>query len=107
MPIYVMSCFKLPKTFLAEINVLMARFWWEDMGTSRKLHWKNWEALCVSKREIRSQAFNIAMLGKQWWRLMQNYPQSLSFKVFKADTFLMTVHGMSNVIRELLFFGKA
>lgn len=58
------------------------------MGYKDKLHWKCWDALCVSKKDDGMgfryfHSFNMAMLGKQWWRVMQN-PNSLSFKVFQA-----------------------
>ena len=53
--------------------------------------WKAWDSLCVSKmdrghgfRDI--ETFNLALLAKQWWRLIHN-KDSFSFKVFKAHYF--------------------
>lgn len=46
--IFAISCFKLPVTFLGELNAMMARFWWGSMGEKKKIHWK---ALRVSKKD--------------------------------------------------------
>ena len=48
-PLYVMSCFKLPKRFIRELNMIFSIFWWRDTGTRKGIHWKNWDALCCSK----------------------------------------------------------
>ena len=50
-PIYIMSCFILPKGFIHDINMLMAGFWWGDTSTSRRIHWKSWDSMCVSKMD--------------------------------------------------------
>ena len=39
-PLYAMNCFKLPSGFLHELDMMLARFWWEDVGSKRKVHWK-------------------------------------------------------------------
>ena len=39
-PLYAMSCFKLPKGFVHELNMLFAGYWWGDLGAKRKIHWK-------------------------------------------------------------------
>lgn len=49
MPTYPMSCFKLPKTILHEINMIMASNWWGDKGSKKRIHWKKWEDICVPK----------------------------------------------------------
>ena len=48
-PTYAMSCFKLPKEFLHELNMIMAGYWWGDSGSKRMIHWKQWEQLCKLK----------------------------------------------------------
>ena len=70
-PMYAMSCFKLPKGFLNELNMIMAGYWWGDIGSKRKIHWKQWEHLCRSKldgglgfQDI--EGFSLAFLAKQW-----------------------------------------
>ena len=90
-PLYIMSCFRLPKRFLCEINMLFASYWWGDKEYKRKIHWKNWDSMCCSKldgglgfKELES--FNLALLAKQWWRVIHN-ENSLSFKVLKGRYF--------------------
>ena len=39
-PLYAMSCFKLPRGFIHELNMMMAGFWSGDMGDKRRIHWK-------------------------------------------------------------------
>uniref|UniRef100_A0A2N9J5Z6 RNase H type-1 domain-containing protein n=1 Tax=Fagus sylvatica TaxID=28930 RepID=A0A2N9J5Z6_FAGSY len=90
-PTYTMNCFKLPVTLCKDIEGLIRRFWWGQKGDERKIHWLRWEKLCQPKsmgglgfREL--QKFNIALLAKQFWRLMQ-CKDSLIFKVFSAKFF--------------------
>ena len=90
-PLYVMSCFKLPKGFCHEINMLMATYWWGDSDSKRRIHWKNWDSLCCSKLDgglgfKDFESFNLALLAKQWWRIMSN-EDSVSYKVLKGKYF--------------------
>ena len=89
--LYAMSCFKLLRGFIHELNMMMAGFWWGNMGDKRRIHWKCWEKLCCSKldgglgfKELES--FNMALLAKQWWRIVQN-EKSLCFRVLKVKYF--------------------
>lgn len=89
-PTYVMGCFKLPDYLLREIESLIARFWWGN-SSDRKIHWVNWNSLCNSKRDggmgFRDlRAFNIALLGKQIWRVI-HLPNALLSRVLKAKYF--------------------
>lgn len=61
------------------------------MGNERKIHWKSWDKLTILKkaggmgfRDLR--AFNLAMLAKQCWRMVQGN-DSLLYKYFKARYF--------------------
>ena len=90
-PTYSMSCFKLPKGLIQEIETLIHKFWWGYGGDNRKIHWVRWEHFCEAKdiggmgfKEI--EKFNDALLAKQVWRMMNNH-DSLCYRVFKARFF--------------------
>ncbi|XP_023920514.2 uncharacterized mitochondrial protein AtMg00310-like [Quercus suber] len=90
-PTYTMGVFLLPVKLCDELNQMCARFWWGQAENERKIHWKSWGLLSQSKkkggmgfRDLR--AFNLAMLAKQGWRLMQNQ-ESLVYKCFKHRYF--------------------
>ena len=93
-PLYAMNCFMLPKGFLYDLNMMLVGFWWGDIGIKRKIHWKKWDLLCQSKLDgglgfKDLECFNLALLAKQWWRLIQN-DKSLCYKVLKARYFPYT-----------------
>ncbi|KAJ9561419.1 hypothetical protein OSB04_006579 [Centaurea solstitialis] len=55
---------------------------------SRSINWLSWDKICTPKKFGRLgfcdlTAFNVAMLGKQGWRLVSN-PSSLVNRIFKA-----------------------
>lgn len=86
-----MYCYRLPKEFLHELNMIQARFWWGGSKKKRKIHWRHWDSLCMAKldgglgfKDFKS--FNLALLASQWWRVM-NRPESLAFKVLRAKYF--------------------
>lgn len=87
-PPYTMSCFQLPKTLCQDLESMMRNFWWGQKDSENKIALVYWRKMCWSKlqggmgfRNI--QAFNLAMLAKQGWRILTN-PDSLMARVFKA-----------------------
>ncbi|XP_062005887.1 uncharacterized protein LOC133723071 [Rosa rugosa] len=88
MPLYAMNCYLLPKSLCDDIHQLCASFFWGDTDEKKKIHWRSWEKLCLTKPEggmgfKNIYAYNLAMLAKQGWRLVSN-PHSLIAKLFKA-----------------------
>ena len=69
----------------------MGMYWWSQQEKENTLHWISWDKLTKSKalgglgfRDMHS--FNIAMLSRQIWRLIQN-PESLCAQILKARYF--------------------
>ena len=90
-PTYFMSCFKLPKGLIKDIEVMIRKFWWGYSSDTRKIHWVKGEKLRSPKedgglgfKEI--EKVNETLLAKQVWCMMKN-PESLCFKVFKVRFF--------------------
>jgi hypothetical protein len=87
-PTYSMSCSILAPATCQKIKTATSNYWWSSGVDKRGLHWRNWPDMCVPKAEgglgfRDTKLFNIAMLGKQGWRLMVN-PESLCARVLKG-----------------------
>ena len=90
-PTYTISVFQIPLKLCAELDALCAKFWWGQFGNEQKIHWKSWDKLTASKKEGGMgfqdlRAFNLAMLAKQGWRMVQGN-ESLLYQCFKARCF--------------------
>ena len=48
-PIFSMSCFKLPAGLCDAINAMLRCFWWGCKDGKRKTSWVSWEAMCTPK----------------------------------------------------------
>ncbi|XP_024010668.1 uncharacterized protein LOC112086123 [Eutrema salsugineum] len=88
MPVYYMSCFKIPSGVVKEITSIISSFWWEKDQDKRGIPWVAWKKLQLSKKEggLGSrdlENFNDALLAKQDWQLLK-YPSSLFTRLFKA-----------------------
>jgi len=91
MPVYAMSCFKLPQSIVLEIESLLMNFWFEKASNQRRVPWIAWKKLQYSKKEgglgfWDLAKFNDALLAKQAWRIIQ-HPNSLFVRVMKARYF--------------------
>jgi hypothetical protein len=80
-PIHGMSCFLLSKSTCKKFTSVMGQFWWSGNLDRRSMHWLAWDKLAIPKNQggmgFRDmQAFNVALLGKQAWRIIMK-PDSL------------------------------
>ncbi|KAL0004281.1 hypothetical protein SO802_011842 [Lithocarpus litseifolius] len=96
-PTYTMSCFQLPRGLCEDLESMMRKFWWGQKHQETKMAWVGWKQMCFPKslgglgfRNL--QAFNLAMLAKQAWRILTN-PTSLLARVLKARDILCATLG--------------
>lgn len=91
-PSYVSGIFLLPKRLCEEIEILMNKFWWlSDVNKNSGIRWMSWSRLCYPKKYggmgfRRIHEFNVAMLGKQAWRILTE-PNSFIARLLKARYF--------------------
>jgi len=90
-PIFSMSCFRLPRGLCQHIDGLLRGFWWGSKEGKRRTCWVAWEDMTKPKymgglgfRDIK--LFNLVLLARQAWRILQE-PQALSSRVLKAVYF--------------------
>ena len=88
---YIMSYFQLPKSLCDELEKMMRNFWWGQKNQESKIAWISWRKMCKPKslgglgfRNL--QAFNLALLAKQAWRILTN-PSSLAARILKVKYF--------------------
>ncbi|WZZ24801.1 hypothetical protein YC2023_008202 [Brassica napus] len=80
-PVYAITCFRLPASLCKQIQSILTRFWWDSKPDIRKICWVAWSRLTLPKtmgglgfRDI--ECYNQALLAKIAWRLIRD-PQSL------------------------------
>ena len=87
-PTYPMSCFLIPKESCRKMRTIISNYWWGSSADNRRMHWLRWDHLtrpkCSGGMGFRDlNLFNLAMLGKQGWRLITS-PESLCARVLKG-----------------------
>ncbi|KAL8112547.1 hypothetical protein AgCh_020026 [Apium graveolens] len=92
LPAFAMNVFLLPMEITKDIEKMLAKLWWNNSESSNNaINWMSWDRLTAHKhagglgfRNFRD--FNLAMLGKQCWRLIIN-PTNLVARIYKARYF--------------------
>ncbi|KAL4297834.1 hypothetical protein GQ457_12G000100 [Hibiscus cannabinus] len=87
------------------------RFWWSGKGSARGWPLVAWDDICLPKaaggigfKDL--HLFNIALLGKQIWRLL-SAPGSLLYRTLRAKYSLMGTYSALQPLHALLLLGKA
>ncbi|KAL9687772.1 hypothetical protein QQ045_032179 [Rhodiola kirilowii] len=87
-PIYAMTCFRMPKGIFDKCDMIISSYWWNDAKEGRYM-------ACLSKRKMNSakeegglglkdfHLVNKVLLMKQAWRLLTK-PELLVSKMYKA-----------------------
>lgn len=91
-PIYSMTCFKLPLSLCKRIQSALTKFWWDAKPRKKKMYFTAWRKLARSKRDgglgfWEIQTFNDALLAKLSWRLLFR-PSCLLAKVLLGEILL-------------------
>lgn len=94
-PNFWMSLFLLPGSVCNDIEKLMNGFWWGGGVNEKGIRWLWWDKISVVKsngglglKQLRT--FNIAMLAKQVWRILNN-SNPLVTVILKARYFSNTI----------------
>lgn len=92
MPVFAMSCFKLPIQLCKDLTSAMMACWWNAEEHKNKIHWVGWEKLTLPKKlgglgfkDL--VVFNQSLLAKQAWRLLHD-PQSLFSRLFQSRCYV-------------------
>ncbi|KAK8584265.1 hypothetical protein V6N12_068511 [Hibiscus sabdariffa] len=83
-PTYSMSCFMLPEGILDEMAMAMKKYWWIEKSKKRGWPLVAWNIICQPK------AFGVWSTSWKTNRRLLNNPNSLAFKILKANTSLPT-----------------
>ncbi|XP_074315228.1 uncharacterized protein LOC141651412 [Silene latifolia] len=102
LPTYVMSVFKIPANFCEELRSIVSRFWWGHDENKKGIFWVAWNKMVKPKvdggigfRDFR--LFNLALLGKQAWRLITNsgslWSRLMKARYYPEGDFMMATMG--------------
>ena len=90
-PVFSMSCFRLPRGLCENITSIIRQFWWGSKNGKRKPSWVAWDTMTKPKhlgglgfRDL--EIFNLALLARQAWRTLTD-ESSLSSKILKSVYF--------------------
>lgn len=89
LPTFAMNVFLLPIGLIKEIESCLSKFFWSNsQQNSSKICWMAWVRMTRHKHAsgfgfLSLRDFNMAMLGKQCWKLITNQ-DSLVARVYKA-----------------------
>lgn len=94
MPNHAMACFKLPVGMCKEMEGVISQFWWRGQSRTKGCHWVAWDKMTMSRKcgglGFRDLiCFNLAMLAKISWRVLQN-PNSVLGRLLRDKYFPAT-----------------
>ncbi|KAA3485420.1 Pleiotropic drug resistance protein 4 [Gossypium australe] len=102
---YTMACFLLPKTLCAELDSLIAKFWWQKSHGKQGIHWCAWKELCTVK-EQRGFGFRRNLPSLTWhtvWAARGLLQSGLGWRIGKGKWSLI-VPVLSVVVRKRTAF---
>ena len=85
-----MSFFLLPLQICTNLERALNTLWWStSKGSHTRIHWQNWKKLSAHKKcggmsFKKLHEFNLAILGKNSWRLLTN-GHSLVARIYKVS----------------------
>jgi hypothetical protein len=111
-PVFFMSCFKLPRGLCEHIKKLIRQFWWGSKEGKRKPAWVSWKAMTQSQPKFMGglgfrefELFSLALLARQSWRIFTANRFTIC-SIVKVNLFSTRQHSGSGV-RQSNFPGLA